>query len=162
MKLKLRKDEDNIWSFVEVYNDKAYYKGVQTIKAVIALSVNEDGTFSSEPYKLTGGKFNSLRDLQNYSILEWLKAKKPVYSRLDGGLIVRFIVKVDTETGDLLEEGSSVEVYQPVFQRMTESELPLNRVFSLPENVKDVLNSALHYYFSNPVSRSSFLERRCQ
>ena len=160
MKIKIRKDSRNVWSFVEEWNNKYSYNGYSVAKVLVGMRLTPEG-FISVPLQLKGGEFSPLESvLENYSLEQWLASKKPIYSSLGDGLIIRFYVKYDYKTLIPDFEKSYWEVYSPVVDKATDTYVPLSRVFNLSEAIKSRIDSLMLELFSERVSRDSFLERR--
>ena len=159
MKVRIKKDSNNVWSFVEVWNSKYKYKSKGTIKALISIKMTKD-SYSCNPLQLKGTVFQPLLNILNtYSIFDWLLAKKPIYSEIDG-IFVRFIVKYDLNTLEPDFENSSFELYQPIFDMATEEYLPLTRVMFVSTELTERLNVIMRELFGDEVNRGTFLERR--
>lgn len=159
MKIKIRKDGKNLWSFVEDWDRKYKYGGYGVVKALIGITLTPDG-FVSLPLVLKGNEFQSLRgSADTYGLPAWLSSKKPVYSSISQSL-VRFIVRYDLETLEPDFSHSSFELYQPIMELATEEFVPLTRVFSLSSDLENRLNDIMLELFGGSVDRATFLERR--
>lgn len=159
MKMKIRKGDSNLWSFVEVWDRKYKYSGYGVVKALFGVRLAPDG-FTSLPLVLKGNDFLPLSDsLKSYDLPTWLNSKKPIYSSISQS-IVRFLVRYDLETLEPDFEHSSFELYQPIMDLATEEYVPLTRVFNLPSELEERLNDIMHQLFEGSVDRKTFLERR--
>jgi hypothetical protein len=159
MKIKIRKGDSNLWSFVEVWDRKYKYEGYGVVKALVGLTLTPDG-FVSLPMVLKGNNFQSLSSsLQLYDLPTWLNSKKPIYSSISQ-TIVRFVVRYDLATLKPDFEHSSFELYQPIMDLATEEFVPLTRVFSLSSELEARLDSIMRHLFEGSVDRVTFLERR--
>ena len=160
MKIKIRKDSRNLWSFIEEWNSKYSYNGYTVAKVLVGMKLTPNG-FISVPLQLKGGEFSPLeRVLENYSLEQWLASKKPIYSSLGDGLIIRFYIRFDYRTLVPDFENSYWEVYSPVVDKATDTYVPLSRVFTISEAIKSRIDSLMLELFSEKVSRGLFLERR--
>ena len=159
MKIKIRKGDSNLWSFVEVWDRKYKYNGDGVVKALVGLTLTSDG-FSSLPLVLKGNDFQPLSNsLKSYDLDTWLNSKKPIYSSISQS-IVRFLVRYDLETLEPDFERSSFELYQPIMDLATEEYVPLTRVFNLSSELESRLDDIMHQLFEGNVDRATFLERR--
>ena len=160
MRIKVRKDSNNVWSFVEEWNRKYSYSDYSVAKVLVSIKLTPEG-YISLPLQLKEGIFQSLEtSLSSYSIEQWLASKKPIYSSLGDGLIIRFYVKYDYTTLVPDFDKSYWEVYSPVVDKATDTYVPLSRVFTISEAIKSRIDSLMLELFSERVSRDSFLERR--
>jgi len=160
MKIKVRKDSNNVWSFVEEWNRKYSYSSYSVAKVLVSIKLTPDG-FISVPLQLKDGVFQSLEtSLVHYSLEQWLASKKPIYSSLGEGLILRFVVRYDTNTLEPDFTNSYWEIYSPVIEMATDSYVPLSKVYGVSGVIKDRIDSLMLQLFKDEVSRSLFLERR--
>lgn len=162
MKIKIKKDNNHLWSFVEIWDQKYFYEGEGVIKSLFSLGLDVKG-FTANPLTFKEGVFQPLTSsLQHYSMEEWLASKKPVYSPLGAGALVKFIIRYDLSTLKPIFEKSSFELYSPILELATEEYVPLTRVFNISESLGAKLNSVMLELFSEEVSRKKFLERRIE
>lgn len=160
MRIKVRKDSNNVWSFVEEWNRKYSYSDYSVAKVLVSIKLTPEG-YISLPLQLKEGIFQSLEtSLSNYSIEQWLASKKPIYSTLGDGLIIRFVIRYNTNTLEPDFSNSHWEVYSPVIDKATDFYVPLSKVYGVSENIKSRIDSLMKELFSEQVSRSLFLERR--
>lgn len=162
MKIKIRKDSNNIWSFVEMWNAKYMYSDYGVVKATSAVVVR-DGKFSLEPLQYKESMFQPLANvLEHYTLPSWLASKKPIYSLLGKGIIVKFVVRYDLTTYEADFSKSHFEVYSPIVEQATEEYVPLVRVFRLSSSLEENLETLMRQLFSKGVTRANFLERRIE
>lgn len=162
MKIKIRKDNRNQWSFVEEWNAKYKYSTYGVVKATLGVVIGEDG-FLSVPMQYREEIFQPLSDvLERYSMGEWLMAKKPIYSPLGQGIIARFVVRYDLDSYKPDYENSHFEVYTPIISQATEEYVPLSRVFRVSSALEEKLFVLMHQLFEDSVTRSEFLLRRLE
>lgn len=160
MKIKVRKDSNNVWSFVEEWNRKYSYSSYSVAKVLVSIKLTPEG-FISVPLQLKDGVFQSLEtSLVHYSLEQWLSSKKPIYSALGEGLILRFVVRYDTNTLEPDFTNSYWEIYSPVIEMATDSYVPLSKVYGVSSVIKDRIDSLMLQLFKDEVSRRLFLERR--
>lgn len=139
MRIKIRKDDLDNWSFVETYNSQYVYNGERTLKTLFSLEVTDTG-FSCKPHKFIKGYFKEL-EFDNNIPDDWLNARKPIYSLLGVGLIVEFKAVYGSE--GYLPEKSSYRVYSPYLDRASEKYIPLVPVVT---NISDYVDKRIRYF----------------
>lgn len=159
MKLKLKKDSNNVWSFVETWDSKYKYNNYGSIKVIMGISLSKD-SYESIPLQHKEGVFQPIStSLDSYTLEQWVSSKKPVYS-LVKGMIVRFVIRYSLDSLEPDLESSYFEVYQPIFDLATEEYVPLTRVFNVSSDLNSRLNDIMLELFGGSVDRVTFLGRR--
>lgn len=141
MELKVRESKTNEWGFVEGFK-KWNYLNKGYIEAVVGVTVS--GSFTV-PYVYRKDEFlpASVID-KEIGIDKYIKAKKPFYSLLSDGFVVKIRAGMDFITGELIENGSSFEVYT-VNTRIGRKgdKVPMMRVREVPDNIVTLMNDKL-------------------
>lgn len=111
MELTVRKSKNNEWGVVEQFSSYWYDgKGSVTITGC----VTPEGKLSP-PYALKGEEFVPLSVIEgSVGIERYLKAKKPIYSKLSDGFLVKIKAGLNYSTGEYLPEKSVAQAYKIV------------------------------------------------
>ena len=162
MKLKVKKSKSSKWGFVEKFDTKYSYMGVQFVKVIVALKFNSSGECSAIPYTYRGEEFVPLSEL-GFPIQDFVKAKKPVYSLLDG-IIVSAVLKYDSDlNAHLNRETSSVELYQPILEEYDGTYIPCRKLVGVSNVAKIKVVEGLYNIFETQyLSRTSVLKARLE
>lgn len=140
MEVTIRKDKNDVWGLVETFSVyKALDKTVTTVLAVVTV----DGKIST-PYALRGTGFEPLKDVDEEMGLDrYLKAKKPIYSRLQDGFIVS-IKAACTNEGEFIPDSVVYNLYKASEKPMldgNQATLKLSRVFDVPVKVSELVKN---------------------
>lgn len=116
MDLVVRKNNNNEWGLVESFTPY-FYGGRGSV--TVTGCVTPEGKLS-KPYALRSGEFVGLDTIEEeLGITRYLKAKKPIYSKLSDGFIVKIKAVFDYETGEYIPEKSVSSAYSIVRREVT-------------------------------------------
>lgn len=160
MELAVRKSKSGIWGFAEQY--KAYRYGDIGSITIIAV-VNSNGEFA-KPYVFRGEEFIPASQIEEeMGIKKYLNAKKPFYSRLNDGFIVKIRAGIDYRDNSFVPDNTCCEVY--TVNKASQSSLSkgiinLHRILELPEQMTSLLNHLSKELVSIGNDREAFLKSR--
>lgn len=141
MELKVKLDKNNKWGFVESFKQWNYMnKGY--VEVIVGVTV--EGNFTT-PYVYRKGEYIPLRVIEEeMGIEKYIKAKKPFYSLMSDGFVVRLRSRVDFEKKEYLPEDSDFDVYS-INTRMGKKGdmVPMIRVREIPENINTLMTEKL-------------------
>lgn len=155
MKLKIRPNESRTeWGLIEDYGYYWYGGEWQTTLCIAA------GGVPVEPHLLIGGDFVPVSErLEAISIERYLKAKKPVFSLLGKGLIVK--LTCPAKKGGGVEEGSgSFSLWLPKDVKTEEGILVCERAKEVPELVTSSMEGVLADFKRTAGDRAGWLTSR--
>lgn len=160
MNLNIRKGESGEWGFVESFENYRYNdKGTVTVLLV----VTHEGKLST-PYVFRGGDFIPASVIhEEMGIEKYLKAKKPFYSRLSDGFIVKLKAGTDFLSGEHVPENTSYEVYQiskTVAVSVNQGRLTVRKLLEIPDKVKDLMTELAVEVAKCKGNRETFLLSR--
>lgn len=160
MFLRAKKSESGEWGYVESFN---VYRYGTTGSTTVVLGVTPEGNFAS-PYVYRGGDFVPLKQIEReMGIEKYIRAKKPFYSKLRDGFIVKITANTNFYTGECLVEKNNYVVYSAVDLNMKDSvnaDVVLKRVHEVPEQVINVLDNLSVQLASYKGVREQFLKSR--
>lgn len=160
MDIRVRCDKNNRWGFVEEY--KVYdYLGKGSVNALVGVGFDRSMT---EPYVFRGGSFIRLEEIdKEMGIEKYVKAKKPFYTLLKDGFIVKLDAKVDFINKEYFPEKSSYSVYTPLKiskEGCSATKLVLMRVNEIPVEMDGSMRCLLQEVGGSMGDRETFLRGR--
>lgn len=158
MDVKVKGSKTNNWGFVEKYR-KYSYLGKGYIEAIVGVTFDKRMT---EPYVFKGEEFIPLRDIiGTVGIDKYIKAKKPFYSLLKDGFLVKLVANVDFEEGKYISEKSTFEVFSlNSVVPSKEGTLKFKTLLEVPEPVKELMKDMLQVLGESMGDREKFLLAR--
>jgi hypothetical protein len=160
MEIKVKESKNNEWGFVESFKEWNYF-GKGYIEVVTGVTNSGDYT---EPYVYRKNEFVPLSVIDDeIGIDKYIKAKKPFYTLLSDGFIVKIRAGLDFTNGEILHEKSAFEVYT-VNSRIGRKDnmVPMMRIREVPESVVDLMWNKLIPELSKCLgNREEFLRDRC-
>lgn len=141
MELKVKLDKNSKWGFVESFKQWNYMnKGY--IEVIVGVTV--EGNFTI-PYVYRKGEYIPLSTIEKeMGIEKYIKAKKPFYSLMSDGFVVRLRSRVDFGKKEYLPEESDFDVYSINSRMGKKGDLvPMIRVREVPENITTLMNEKL-------------------
>lgn len=163
MILKVRQSEENEWGYVESFEVYSY-KGEGFISVITGISVTEDGVGLTQPYIMRGNQFIPLDVIdEEMGIDKYIKSKKPFYSKIEDGFVVKLKVRCIFDTGEYIPEKSVLDVYTPACEEMgiRNGELFLRKILNTSEEFKSLLSSLAEDVAKCRGDREVFLRSRC-
>lgn len=159
MDLNIKKGESNIWGFAETFQIYRYDdKGTITVTLV----VSHEGRLSN-PYVFRGGDFVPASQIhEEMGIQKYLKAKKPFYSRLSDGFIVKLRVGTNFLTGEYIPETSVHDVFEisKTSVQVNSGKLTVRRLLEIPDKVKELMEELSKEVAKCKGDRETFLISR--
>lgn len=162
MSIKIRRDENNKWGFVETFKP---YRFGEVGSVTVLVGVTPDGKFT-EPYILRKGLFIPLAEVEkdgDVGLKAYLRAKKPIYSMLSDGFIISLKCYMNYVTGEFIEDKSGYDIYTITGQTAVtsvESRLSTDKLMVIPENVDELAKNLLKEMVAFKDSREEFLLSR--
>lgn len=163
MKIKVRRSlvSPNEWGFVESFNKYQYFeKGSITV----VTSVTPERKLSM-PYGFKKGDFVPLTEIRDgVGIERYMKAKKPIYSLLSDGFIVKTKVCMNFNKGIYLPEGSVFDVYTVLTKDIDGDSgyVYLKKVLDVPDAVVKLMDDLNREIASCAGDRVKFLSKRVE
>lgn len=159
MEVTIRRDKENTWGFVESFSIYGYKgKGAITVTAV----VTPEGDLAS-PYVLRGNLFIPLSQIdEEMGIEKYIKAKKPIYSRLQDGFLVKIRAGYDFETRQFLLDSSQYSVYSILEKSIQDNEgtLKLSPILEIPEKLDTLMKNLAEQVSKCGGIRYNYLKNR--
>lgn len=159
MDLKIKKGH-NGWGFVETFRK---YNWLNTTYVEVVSGVTERGTFTL-PYVYRGEEFIPLSVIQEeMGIQKYIKAKKPFYSLITDGFVVKMRAYYNEQTGEYYTENSTFEIYSiNALRGFSDNEAHFTRILEVPEEVRKLMSELLEELGSCCGDREKFLSRRIE
>lgn len=164
MKLKLRKDKNDVFGFVENFKDYRYVDNGSISMMVLALT---GSSVLPEPFVYRADQFVPISNIhREMGISKYIKAKKPFYSVLgSGNIIIDMRVAFDISTGQYSKERSRFKLYIPDINSLTYSEkegysVTLKRLTSSSSQLEEFLDSLGSKIAETAYDREKFLINR--
>lgn len=151
-----------VWGFVEGFKP---YRFGDTGSITVTVGVDTKGRFT-KPYFLRGGEFIPLSELEKegeVGLSAYMKAKKPIYSLLSDGFIIKLKCYLDYTTGKFIREKSKYDVYsilKTTSVNVSEAKLSTVRVLEIPEELDKLAVSLMEKVVETGTDREEFLRRR--
>lgn len=159
MEVTIRKDKNNVWGFVEAFNIYRYIeKGTITVTVI----VTPEGKLSA-PYVLRGETFIPLSQIEKeMGIEKYIKAKKPIYSRLQDGFIAKIKAGYNYETDEFVEESSMYSVYSIADKNIQDNEgvLTLSPILEIPDKLDMLMKNLSREVAECSAERYNYLKGR--
>lgn len=160
MLVKARYDKNNSWGLLEKYESYQYNrKGY--VKALV--SVTKDGSFAPI-YAFRGEEFIPLDIIDaEVGIDRYVKAKKPLYSKVGEGFLVLLKAEVDYANKVYYPDKSTYEVYTLNGTEVDVSKgLPFKRVLDVPKEFENLVKEPLRILGESFGKKEEFLRKRIE
>lgn len=157
MNIKIKKDKDNVWGYLESY--RLYtYPGCDYVEAVTGVGMN--GGFTT-PFVYRGEKFIPLSVVdEEMGIQKYLKAKKPFYSLLSDGFVVKLRSYIDRHNRKYFPDKSYFEIYYLNELNSVSDTVSFSRVTEIPESINILMQELLRELGETFGDRELFLRNR--
>lgn len=160
MEVVIRKSSDNDWGFVEEFN---VYRYLECGSITVTLEIDVNGRMVS-PYVLRGGEFVPISVIEEeMGIEKYINAKKPFYSKLGEGFIVKIKAGLNYVTGEFLPEKSTYIIYEAKGKsdmQPTQGKLQLSRVLEIPETLHNLMLEVSKQVVACQGDKAEFLRSR--
>lgn len=159
MLVKVRRDKNMEWGFLEKYSSYSY-KGKGYVKALVGINIEKGCLSPVFVYKEE--KFVPLSTIEEtVGIDKYIKAKKPFYSKIKTGFIVELKASVNFVTKEYYPNESSFEVYTVNGPLNTSTgQMPFKKVLDVPLQFRRVVEGPLRLLGESFGDRSEFLRSR--
>lgn len=163
MKVKVRRSlvSNNEWGFLESFN---VYRYLDNGSITVVTSITPNGELSM-PYGFKQGDFVPLSDIRGgVGIERYMKAKKPIYSLLSDGFIVKTKVRMNFTKGVYIPEGSVFEVYTVLTTSVKGDSgyVYLKKVMDVPNDVVTLMGKINREIAMSGGDRVKFLSKRVE